>query len=308
MSLSPQGHASVQIAAHELGTGTYTIVAITAADRLGLPLGAVHVQIGDSDLPPAGLAAGSSHGTSVCNVVARGCESIRDRIARAASGSPDSVFAGAAPETLRLAGGVLRGADGAVEPLEKALARAAAGVLEVHVENVPPGLPDESIRKLYQGKPSILHGTSREEEACFSFGAQFVEVRVHRLTREIRVPRMVGAFAAGTIVNPITAHSQLMGGMIWGLGCALHEETEIDRRAARYVNDNIAEYLIPVNADVRSVDVIIVPEHDEQVNPLGMKGIGEIGIVGMNAAIANAVFHATGRRIRELPIRLEDLL
>jgi xanthine dehydrogenase YagR molybdenum-binding subunit len=131
---------------------------------------------------------------------------------------------------------------------------------------------------------------------------------VHRRTCEIRVPRMVGAFACGTIVNPLTAYSQFMGGMIWGIGAALEEKTEIDPVAARYVNDNIAEYLIPVNADVCQVDVLMLPEQDDQVNPLGIKGIGEIGIVGMNAAIANAVFHATGRRVRELPIRIEDLL
>ena len=119
---------------------------------------------------------------------------------------------------------------------------------------------------------------------------------------------MVGAFAAGRIINPRTAHSQLMGGMIWGISSALHEKTEIDPQAARYTNDNIAEYLIPVNADIRAVEVIIVPEQDAEVNPIGMKGIGEIGVVGMNAAIANAVYHATGKRVRSLPIRIDDLL
>jgi len=135
-----------------------------------------------------------------------------------------------------------------------------------------------------------------------------VEVRIHRLTCEIRVPRMTGAFASGTIVNPLTAHSQYMGGMIWGLGAALEEKTEIDPIHARYVNDNLPEYHIPVNADVRHVEVIMVPEKDDAVNPLGIKGLGEIGIVGMNAAIANADYHATGRRIRRLPIRIDDLL
>jgi len=133
-------------------------------------------------------------------------------------------------------------------------------------------------------------------------------VRVHAATREIRVPRAVGAFAAGTILNPVTARSQLMGGMIWGIGAALFEETEIDRRSARYVNKNYADYLIPVNADIGEVKVILVPEEDRLCNPLGVKGVGELGIVGMNAAVANAVWHATGKRIRDLPIRLEKLL
>lgn len=145
-------------------------------------------------------------------------------------------------------------------------------------------------------------------KTIFAFGAEFVEVRVHARTREIRVPRIVGAFAAGRIMNPRTAHSQLMGGLIWGIGSALHEHTEIDKREARYRNDNLAEYLIPVNADIRQVDVILVPEVDDEVNPAGAKDIGELANVGTAAAIANAVFHATGRRIRELPITIDKLI
>ena len=162
--------------------------------------------------------------------------------------------------------------------------------------------------KLYGGQNPMLRGQKRKDMTAFAYGAQFVEVRVHSRTREIRVPRMVGAFASGTIVNPMAAHSQYMGGMIWGLSAALLEETEIDLRAARYVNDNLSEYHIPVCADVRRVEVVMVPETGDRSNPLGIKGLGEIGIVSMNAAVANAVHHATGRRIRHLPIRIEDLL
>jgi xanthine dehydrogenase YagR molybdenum-binding subunit len=154
----------------------------------------------------------------------------------------------------------------------------------------------------------MSRGTGRADVTAFAFGAHLVEVRIHDRTREIRTPRVVSAFAAGTIVNPLTAYSQYMGGVIWGLSSALHEATEIDERTARYVNANLADYLIPVNADVDRLDVILVPEADAKVNPLGVKGIGEIGIVGMNAAVANAVFHATGKRVRDLPIRIEDLL
>ena len=142
----------------------------------------------------------------------------------------------------------------------------------------------------------------------FAFGAQFVEVRVHRLTRELRVPRMTGAFAAGRIINPRTARSQYMGGMIWGMGSALLEATEVDEKRGRYVNDSLGEYLMAVNADVPQVEVIMVPEEDSEVNPIGAKGIGEIGIVGGAAAVANAVYHATGKRIRELPIVMDKLL
>ncbi|TMJ43260.1 MAG: xanthine dehydrogenase family protein molybdopterin-binding subunit, partial [Alphaproteobacteria bacterium] len=126
--------------------------------------------------------------------------------------------------------------------------------------------------------------------------------------RDTQVPRIVGAFAAGRIMNTRTARSQLMGGMIWGISSALHEATEVDPRNARYINDNLADYLVPVNADIDQVEVILVPEEDEKVNPAGVKGIGELGNVGTAAAVANAVFHATGKRIRELPMRLEKLL
>jgi xanthine dehydrogenase YagR molybdenum-binding subunit len=142
----------------------------------------------------------------------------------------------------------------------------------------------------------------------YAMGAEFVEVRVHALTREIRVPRVVGAFAAGRLMNTRTAHSQLMGGLIWGVSSALHEATEIDRERARYVNDNLADYMVPVNADIQDVQVILVSEVDHDVNPAGIKGLGELANVGTAAAIANAVYDATGKRIRELPIRIEHLL
>ncbi len=306
--LGPDGQATVQIAAHDIGNGSHTIIAQVAAERLGLRLEAVTVQLGDSDLPPAGLAAGSSHASGICHAVARACEDVRARIALAATTSNAGPFAGRDPATLSLAKGELCGEDGGAEPLHEALARVTGGALEAYAENVPKGLPPDSVGKLYSGQMGISRGNQREDLTAYAFGAQFVAVRVHARTGETRVSRAVGAFAAGRIINPRTAHSQLMGGMIWGISSALHEATEIDTRAARYVNDNIAEYLIPVNADVRTIDVIVVPEQDEAVNPLGMKGIGEIGVVGMNAAIANAVYHATGRRIRDLPIRIEDLL
>ena len=151
-------------------------------------------------------------------------------------------------------------------------------------------------------------GAKLDDRIQFAFGAQLVEVRIHARTKEIRVPRITGAFAAGRILNTRTAHSQLMGGMIWGIGSALHEETEIDRRSARYVNANLADYLVPVNADIGQVDVIMIPEEDKLVNPIGVKGIGEIGIVGTAAALSNAVFHATGQRIRSLPLRIDSLV
>src|SRR5262249_55751375 len=153
-----------------------------------------------------------------------------------------------------------------------------------------------------------MTGGPHGKKIMYATGAEFVEVRVHVMTREIRVPRIVGAFAAGHLVNTRTAHSQLMGGMIWGISSALHEATEIDQGRARYVNDNLADYLVPVNADVGDVEVILVSEEDRDVNPAGIKGLGELANVGTAAAVGNAVYHATGMRVRKLPIRIDNLL
>ena len=307
LSLSPDGKARIELAAHEIGTGAYTTIAIAVADRLGLKIADVAVALGDSNLPPVPVAGGSNNAASTTHAAAKACEEVRAKVALAAVQNNASAFAGANPADLKLKDRRLVGPNGKSEPLKTAAARVGQTV-EAHVENVPEGLPPEAAQGLYQGKQVMSRGTGRKDVTAYAFGAHLVEVRIHSLTREIRTPRAVSAFAAGTIVNPLTAYSQYMGGAIWGLSSALHEATEIDRGAARYVNTNLADYLIPVNADVPQVDVIFVPEEDTRVNPLGVKGIGEIGIVGMNAAVANAVFHATGRRIRDLPIRIEHLL
>jgi xanthine dehydrogenase YagR molybdenum-binding subunit len=191
--------------------------------------------------------------------------------------------------------------------LEDQFKRLGVGAIEEYAEFLPPGGKPDTIKKLYAGTP-FLGGGSKGEKLMYALGAEFIEVRVHARTREIRVPRMVGAFAAARIMNTRTARSQYLGGMIWGVSSALHEASEIDPRNARYVNDNLADYMIPVNADIADVDIILVPETDNVVNPVGVKGIGELANVGTAAAVANAVYHATGIRVRELPIRLEKLL
>jgi xanthine dehydrogenase YagR molybdenum-binding subunit len=307
VSMTADGRATVGIAGHEIGTGAYTVVAITAARSLGLKTEHVTVHMGDSDLPPVMIAGGSNNAASTANVVAKACEELRRRVASAAVNAADSPFHGADAQRLGLADGMLTDFGGVSEPLSKAVARTGHR-LEAYAENVPPGLPETAVADMSKGKTAMLGGAGRKDVTAFAFGAHFVEVRVHARTREIRVARVVSAFAAGTIVNPKTAHSQFMGGAIWGLSSALLEATEMDAGTARYINDNLADYLVAVNADVPSIEIIMVPEQDDRVNPLGIKGIGEIGIVGMNAAVANAVFNATGTRVRELPIRTEKLL
>jgi xanthine dehydrogenase YagR molybdenum-binding subunit len=308
VTLSPQGNVKVMTAAHDVGTGAYTVVAMTASDRLGAPIDKVDVALGDSDLPPAPVAGGSNTTASVCNVVAMACEQIRERLAKAASAARNTPLSGVDPNRIALVDGGLVGPDGQRETLADAIGRVSNGTIEAFAENMPHGVKPDGLKKLYKGVSELAGGAKMKDRIQFAFGAEFVEVRVHARTREIRCPRVVGAFAAGKIVSPTTAESQLMGGLIFGISSALHEATEIDREYAKYYNTDLAEYLIPVNADIGEVDVIIVPEEDHDVNALGIKGLGELGNVGTNAAVANAVYHATGVRIRELPIRLEHLL
>jgi xanthine dehydrogenase YagR molybdenum-binding subunit len=268
----------------------------------------VTVELGDTELPPSPVAGGSNTTASVCNVVAKACEDIRARLAAASVAAEASPFAGQGPDALALRDGALRDAQGRSEDLARAVRRISNGAIEAYAENLPQGAKPDGVELLYKGKQGLVGGAKMKDRIQFAFGAEFVEVRVHKMTREIRAPRVVGAFAAGRIMNERTARSQLIGGLIWGLSSALHEATEIDEGAARFTNTDLAEYLIPVNADIGEVDVIMIPEPDSVVNPLGIKGLGELGNVGANAAVANAVYHATGVRIRELPIRLEKLL
>jgi xanthine dehydrogenase YagR molybdenum-binding subunit len=308
VQLRSDGRVRVQTAAHEIGNGVYTVLAQLAAERLGVPLASVTVEIGDTNVPPAPVAGGSKTTASTCSAVLKACDAIRDRLFRVASTANEGPLAGHFITEIDLRDGRLVTIhDGKSEALADAFKRAGVSTIEEYAEFVPPGVKPEAVADLYKGN-SAQTGGAEGEYIMYALGAEFVEVRVHALTREIRVPRIVGAFAAGRLMNTRTARSQCVGGMVWGISSALHEATEIDRKRARYVNDNFADYLVPVNADIQQLDVILVSEHDDLVNPAGVKGIGELANVGTAAAVANAVYHATGIRVRELPIRLEKLL
>jgi xanthine dehydrogenase YagR molybdenum-binding subunit len=305
--LQRDGRTRVEIAGHEIGTGAYTVIAQAAAERLGVSVGQVAVFMGDSDLPPAPVAGGSNSTASTCSTVMMVCDQIRQRLFKAVM--PRENLVDRAKETVGIGKTPVTEAAKGNLPLdrEKAFDALGVGVIEEYGEWEPDGAPMDSFRAMRKGQMRMVGGPEFKNGIAYAFGAEFVEVRVNRWTHEIRVPRLLGAFAAGRIMNPRTARSQLMGGLIWGMSSALHEATEIDERYARYVNDNLADYLVPVNADTPSVEVILLSEQDDRINPAGVKGLGELGNVGTNAAICNAVFHATGERIRKLPVRLEKL-
>ena len=305
LTLTRDGSVIVATAQHEIGNGLTTILAMAAADALGIELGRVSVRLGDSDLPPGGLSGGSSSTTSLVNALDEASATLRRRLAVAATCS-NGALAGADPSALIFEDGMIRAPSSLAEPIVEAIARLGAAPLSVTVDHLPDGFRPEDVDKLRSGKFQL--GQVAGARLASAFGAQFAEVRVHARTGEIRVSRLVGAFAAGRILNPLAARSQLTGAMIWGIGSALLEETIVDPATGRYVNADLADYLVPTMADVPAMEAHIVEDHDAEVNPAGVKGLGEIGIIGVNAAIANAVYAATGRRVRSLPIRIADML
>jgi xanthine dehydrogenase YagR molybdenum-binding subunit len=305
--LTDDGHIRVQSGSHEMGTGVRTVAGQMAAERLGVDIDKVSVEMGDSTLPPAPVSGGSISTASVCSAVLKACDAIREKLFAAAVGE-GGPLAGSGNAKLEMEKEAVVADSGKSARLSDVFKAMQIGAIEEYAEFAPKGSSPEALKKLYAGQAEFHGGDQDEDSVKYAFGAEFVEVRINSYTREIRVPRIVGAFAAGRIMNTRTARSQLMGGMIWGIGQALHEATEIDRRHARYVNRDLQDYLVPVNADIKQLEVILVPEVDHAVNPAGVKGLGELGNVGTAAAVASAVYHATGRRIRDLPIRIEDLI
>jgi xanthine dehydrogenase YagR molybdenum-binding subunit len=283
--LHADGSAVVQMAAVEFGTGALTMATQVAADALGLDPGAVTFQAGDSDLPNATSAVGSAGSGMISSAVHNAGVALRAQLVALAVADPASPLHGADASAVTVAGGVMTAPSGAQDGYGDVLHRHRLADAEATGRWQPPA---------FDGPYGLL-----------TFGAQFAEVAVDPQLGLVRVRRLVGAFAPGRVLNPLLARSQLMGGMLWGMSQALLEGNAADPRTGRWAATNLAEYLVPVNADAPDVAVEFVEVHDELVGPLGAKGVGEIGQVGVGAAIANAVFHATGRRMRELPITPE---
>lgn len=283
----PYGTAQVESGSQDLGTGTYTVMTQVAADAMGMPVDRVLISLGDTRMPEAPVSGGSQSVASVSPAVQAAGQQARDALIAAAIADASSPLHGLDAGAITVADGVLSAHSGAREPAAAVVARY--------------GRPIEVTAKVQPGE-------EKQKFSMHSFGAVFAEVHVDADLGVIRVSRIVGSYGVGRLLNAKTGRSQLMGGIVWGMGMALFEESLLDPRYGRIVNNNLAEYHVPVNADVPDIDILVLDEADPHINPLGAKGIGEIGITGVPAAIANAVYHATGRRVRELPITLDKLI
>ena len=285
------GSVSVQCGTQDIGTGTYTIMQQVAADTLGVDANRIKVEIGDSDFPEAPVSGGSMTTASATPAVQAAAREVRDKLVALAMSDAASPLHGIAADRIETSAGWLRVRDETTrgEPFAALIARNGGAVLEATSE---AKLPDDE----------------KEKHSHHSFGAVFVEVGVDADFGEVRVRRVVATYSVGRLLNAKTGRSQLLGGIVWGIGMALHEEALVDRESGRVLNNNLAQYHVPVNADVPQIDVSVVDEDDQNFNPLGARGIGEIGITGVAAAIANAIYHATGKRIRDLPITPDKLV
>ncbi|UQS24734.1 xanthine dehydrogenase family protein molybdopterin-binding subunit [Amycolatopsis thermalba] len=282
VTLNADDTADIQTSGADPGTGLLTVLSLVGAESLDIAPGRITPRLGDSALPPGGMSGGSTATASAGTAIMAGAAQVIDELLAVAS-APGAPFAG---EEVTYADGRVHGAGRSMTFGE--VLRATGRPSLTAVGSSAPG---EELTK---------HSFS-------SFGAQFVEARVHRLTREARVSRMLGVFDGGRIINERAARSQLQGGMIWGVSAALHEGFEVET-GGRFANADLAGYLIPVNADIPGIDVHFVEYPDTLHNDLGARGLGEIGTVGVAAAVANAIHNATGIRVRHIPIRIEDLL
>lgn len=283
VTLLPDGRLEARLDMTDPGTGSYTVLTQIAAEALGLPVERVTVRIGDTDFPPTAGSGGSFGAESAGSALYEACGRLRERLAQQASA--DARFQNMAASDFRFEGGLLK-AGGAKIALGE-LARRGA----------PDGMT---------ARGHIAPGVEAKDYAEASFGAQFAEVAVNAVTGETRVRRMLGVFACGRILNARTARSQALGGMIWGLSSALMEGNSVDARG-QFVAHDLANYHVPIMADIGTIDAVLMEEEDPVANPLAIKGIGEVGINGAGAAVANAIFDATGIRIRSFPITLDKL-
>ncbi|MGV9797598.1 xanthine dehydrogenase family protein molybdopterin-binding subunit [Mycobacterium sp. NPDC003449] len=288
--INADGTADVHSASSDMGPGTYTSMTQVAADALGLPVPRIRFALGDSRMPPAPVHAGSMTMASVGSAVSLAGMALRDRFIRTAVVDPGSPLNGRRPDEVTVVDGrmFVTADPSRAESYRDLLRRRGRPHLDIERTFTPDDANDRYSMQAY--------------------GAVFAEVAVDELLGTVRIRRVYGCYDAGRIINPLLAHSQAIGGMVGGIGMALLEATELDHRDGRIVNANMSDYLVPVNADVPALDAAFLPGEDSIADPLGVKGLGELVIVGVPAAIANAVFHATGKRVTDLPLTVDKLL
>jgi xanthine dehydrogenase YagR molybdenum-binding subunit len=289
--LTADGRLTVSVATSDIGTGTRTILTQIAAESLGLPMEAVTAEIGDSNLPPSPVEGGSWTAASAGSAVSKACQDVREKLFAHARKMTNSPLADAAIDDVSFEDGRIARTDDPGRGVTIAEVMQAAEVGRIDGKGM--AVPD-------------LAGMATH--LSYTHSAVFAEVKVDEELGVVRVTRIVCGVGAGRILNPKTARSQILGGVVMGIGMALHEETVIDHAFGRIVNHNLADYHVPAHADIHDIDVVFVSEQDDKASPLGVKGLGEIGIVGTAAAVANAIFHATGRRVREFPITIDRIL
>ncbi len=289
--LSADGKLTVGCATADIGTGTYTVMTQIAAEVLGVAMEDVLFKLGDSILPMSPLQGGSWTMATVGSTDKLVCDDLKTKLFKLAKKLENSPFSGVNEEDVIFSDSriQLKADTQKYLTFSEVLQKSEVNYLETDTTSLP--------NMLEQNKYSR-----------FTHSAVFVEVKVDKDLGTVHVTRVVDAVAAGRIINTKTARSQILGGVVWGISMALHEDTVMDNNFGRFMNHNLAEYHVPVNADIKDIDVIFVEEHDDIVNPLGVKGLGEIGIVGVAAAVSNAIYHATGKRLRNLPMQLDQLL
>jgi len=287
--LDARGKLQVGAATADIGTGTYTIMTQIAAEMLGLTIEDVTFNLGDTSLPRAPIEGGSWTAVSVGSAVKAACDQVREELLSLARNIEGSPLAGAEYKDIAFTSGQIRlvGDASKAVSIREIMAKAHLDYIEEQASA--------------EASPAL------DQYSAYTHSAVFAEVKIDEALNTLRVTRVVSAVAGGRILNPKTARNQILGSVVWGIGMALQEESVIDQTFGRFMNHNLAEYHVPVNADIHDIDVIFVEEKDDIINPLGAKGLGEIGIVGVAAAIANAVFHATGKRVRDLPITLDKI-
>ena len=276
------GTTRIAVSGHEMGQGIRTAIFAAVTEGLAIDPARVEIVIGDPDAAPQHVTAGSWGTASSVPVVRRAVQAMQARFDELRDGRP------------------VRGT------IHEMLARWRRPYIEIETRLQAPGQPDAVFDRLQRGLPAAA-GPEYEPFVSFSYIAHFVEVRVEPTTRRVRVPRVVSVVDCGRVVSPRTAESQVRGGVVWGIGAALRETAEIDPRFGGVLNNDLAEYVVPVNADIGAIEVGFIDRPDPLLNEAGVKGLGEVAMVGVAAAIGNAIFHATGRRLRELPIRIEHL-